>query len=143
MWATDNVVQDGGPVPYSKRVLATLLNADFNAALVDQPILLPSTLNYFQLTDIIVAAPSTSLTLAAGGFYPQINQGGSPIVATAQTYSALTTSLLLMKPTITAYGQAQYFSRVQLANWALYFNLTTAQGTAANANIYVVGVELG
>lgn len=136
-------MQDGGAVPYSQRVLATLLNASFNAALVDQPILLPATLNYFQLTGILIAGASESLTAAAGGFYPQANQAGSPIVAAAQTYSALTSSLLLMNATLTAYGQAQYFSRAQITNWAIYFNLTTAQGSAATANIYLLGIELG
>lgn len=142
-WLTDGVIADAGPNPYSQRVLASLLNADFNNANNDQPILLPSLLNAFQLTGIIVANASVSLSVAVGGFYPQVSQGGSAIVAAGQTYSALTSSALLLNATLTAYAQAQYFTRTQLTNWAIYLNLTTPQGSVATANVYLLGVQLG
>jgi hypothetical protein len=47
-----------------------------------------------------------------------------------------------MNATITAYGQAQYFTRSQLTDWAIYFALTTGQGAACLANIYILGIEL-
>jgi hypothetical protein len=118
-----------------------LLNANFNIT-SDQPILLPTTLQAFQLTGIVVAAPSLSLSTAAGGFYPQAAKAGSPIVVAGQVYTALTSSSLLMNATLTAYAQAQYFTRTQLANWAVYFALTTAQGVNCIANIYLLGIEL-
>jgi hypothetical protein len=142
IWITDGVIADGGPIPYSSKVLASLIGADFNNANNDQPILLPSLLNAFQLTGIIVANASVSLSVAVGGFYPQVSQGGSAIVSAGQTYSALTSSALLLNATLTAYAQAQYFTRTQLANWAIYLNLTTPQGSVATANVYLLGVQL-
>jgi hypothetical protein len=141
-WVSDNVIGDNGANPYSQRVLATLLSANFNTT-TDQPIVLPPALNYFQLTGIIVAGASLSLTTAIGGFYPQAAQAGSALVNGSQTYSALTTSLLLTSLTLTAYAQAQRFSRNQLPDWAIYFSLTTPQGVEAFADIYLLGIELG
>lgn len=141
-WLAPGVLGDAGANPYSQRVLASLTQADFNDT-GDQPIVLPSSLNFFQLTGIVLAGASTSLTTAVGGFYPAATKGGSAIVSAAQTYSALTTSSLLMNATLTAYAQAQYFSRNQLADWALYFSLTTPQGAAAVASIFLLGIELG
>lgn len=140
-WIANGVLGDAGANPYSQRVLGSLLNADFNST-SDQAIELPSSLQAFQLTGIIVSAASISLTLAAGGFYPLASKGGSPIVAAAQSYSSLTMALLLMNPTLTAYAQANMFTRSQLEDWAIYFSLTTAQGVAATGNIYLLGIEL-
>lgn len=140
-WVTDGVVGDYGPSPYSQRVLASFLGADFNAT-SDQPILLPSSLNAFQLTGILVTNASTSLTTVAGGFYPQAGKAGSAIVANSQVYSTLTASTLLLNATLTAYANAQRFSRTQLPDWAIYLSLTTPQGGAATADVYVIGIEL-
>ena len=140
-WVTDGVIADAGANPYSQRVLATLLNANFNDT-GDQPILLPTTLQAFQLTGILVTNASLSLTTAAGGFYPAASKGGTPLVANTQVYSALTTSLLLMNPTLTSYAQTNRFSRTQLADWAIYFALTIAQGADCTADIYLLGNEL-
>ena len=140
-WITDGVIGDAGANPYSQRVLATLLNADFNNT-GDQAIALPSALLAFQLTGILVANASISLTTAVGGFYPLASKTGSPIVAAAQAYSTLTAATLLMNTTLTAYAQAQNFSRTQLEDWAIYLSLTTAQGVAATADVYLLGIEL-
>lgn len=141
-WVTDGVVQDAGPNPFSQRVLATLLSANFNDT-GDQPIALPDTLICFQLTGIIVARPTGSLTLAAGGFYTEASKGGTPIVAAAQTYAALNANTKLMQPTLTAYAASQAFTRAQLPDWAVYLSLTTAQGSDYTADVYLLGVELG
>ena len=140
-WVTDSVIADNGPNPYAQRVLASFLGADFNDT-GDQPIILPATLNAFQLTGVLITNASASLTTAVGGFYPQALKAGTPIVAAGQVYTALTTSLLLMNATIAAYGLAQRFSRTQLPDWAVYFSLTTPQGAAATADIYLLGIEL-
>ena len=140
-WITDGVIGDAGPNPYSQRVLASLLDANFNTT-ADQPILLPTTLQGFQLTGIIVGNASVNMTAAAGGFYPQKAKAGSAIVAAGQVYSALTVSTLLLNATLTAYANAQLFSRVQLLDWAIYLALTTPQGVAATANVYLLGIEL-
>lgn len=142
VWSTNGVIEDGGANPYSQRVLGTLLNADFNIT-TDQIIELPTALQRFQLTGILIANPSGSLSGAAGGFYPQAAKAGTAIVSAAQTYTALTGQNLLMNATLSSYGQAQMFSRVQLADWYIYFSLTTALGTDRTADLYVIGIELG
>lgn len=141
-WVADGVVRDAGSNPYSQRVLTTLLNANFNDT-GDQPIALPGGLVCFQLTGIIVARPTGSLTLAAGGFYTEASKGGTPIVAATQIYTALTANTKLMQPTLTAYVASQAFTRAQLPDWAVYFSLTTPQGIDYAADIYLLGVELG
>lgn len=141
-WTTDGVLQDGGANPYSQRVLASLPQADFNTS-TDQALLLPTTLSAFQLTGILIANASVPLTVAVGGFYPAISKAGSPLVANTQIYSFLTASTLLLNATLTAYAQQQYFTRAQLADWAIYLSLTAAQGAGATAGVYIIGIELG
>lgn len=141
-WVTDGVVADNGPNPYSQRVLASFLGADFNTT-TDTPILLPTTLQAFQLTGILVTNASVSLTAAQGGFYPQAFKAGMAVVANTQAYSFLTDSQLLLNATLTSYAQQQRFSRTQFIDWAIYLSLTTAQGIAATADIYILGIELG
>ncbi len=140
-WATDGVIADNGPNAYSERVLASFLSADFNSTF-DQPLPLPTSLSAFQLTGIVITNASISLTTAVGGFYPQASKGGTAIVAAGQVYSTLTTSLLLLNATLSSYAQAQRFSRTQLPDWAIYLALTTPQGAAATADVYIKGVEL-
>lgn len=141
-WVSNGVIGDAGANPYSQRVLASFLNADFNST-GDQPIVLPSTLQAFQLTGILITNATVSLSVAVGGFYPEASQGGTPIVAASQVYTTLTASTLLMNATLSAYAQAQRFSRTQLVDWSVYFSLTTPQGSVAYADIYLLGIELG
>jgi hypothetical protein len=90
----------------------------------------------FLITSIRVNNASISLTTAAGGFYTAASKGGVTAVAAAQAYSALTGSTLGMEATIAAAGMAT------LTTGALFLSLTTAQGSAATADIYVLGVPL-
>jgi len=142
-WATDGVIQDGGPIPTN--VLASLRGANFNIT-GDQPILIPATVSAFSIAKIIITNASVNLTTAVGGFYPQSAQGGTPIVAASQTYTALTTINGLMLATLAAYGSSTRFSSNILGSiggqLALYFNLTTAQGVSAVADIFVIGDNL-
>lgn len=140
-WVTDSVIADAGPNPYAQRVLASSLGVDFNTT-ADQPIVLPQTLNAFQLTGVLITNASISLTTSVGGFYPQASKGGTPIVAASQIYTALTTQYLLLNATLSSYGSQQRFSRFQIPTWGIYFSLTTAQGIAATADIYIMGIEL-
>ena len=141
-WDTSGIIGDGGAKAYYNQVLGSLSQADFNST-ADQAIALPSTLNYFQLTSIIVAGASLSLDTAAGGFYPAASKAGSALVASSQAYSSLTGSTLLLACTLTSAAQTAYYSRSQLADWAIYFSLTTAQGATATASIFVTGIPLG
>ena len=140
-WATDGVLSDGGAGPYYQQSLAQILQASFNTT-VDQPLLLPPSLNAFWLTGIVVTNAPTSLTVAAGGFYPQAGKAGSPLVAAGQVYAGLTGVTLLMQPALTTYASTHRMSRLILPNWAIYLSLTTPQGIAATADVYVLGVPL-
>lgn len=91
----------------------------------------------FAVTSILVTNASTSLTTAAGGVYSAASKGGTAIVAAAQTYSALTTATSLLSLTIAAAGSASTFA---VSN--LFLNLTSGQGSAATADIYVFGIPL-
>lgn len=140
-WVTDNVIQDAGVIPAAQRVLATFINADFNST-GDQPIIIPAAITAFQLTAILVTNATISLTTAAGGFYTAASQGGTPIVAAGQVYTALTNPNLLATLTRTAFAQSARFSNNNLTGNTIYFSLTTPQGVAANADIYLIGIDL-
>jgi len=142
-WVTDDIVQDGGPqIGPSETVLARLLSANFNTT-SDQQIAIPSTVNKFNLTRIIVTNASLSLTTAVGGFYSQPGKAGSAIVAAGQAYAALTTAVGLLNPTLTVSANTTAFTPANLTAFSVYFALTTAQGVAAVADIFLVGIILG
>ncbi len=145
IWTADGIIQDGGPFPSGQRVIASLRGANFNTT-NDQPIIIPQRFVAFQISSIIVTNATISLTTAAGGFYPAASKGGTPIVSAAQTYSALTTTASLMTATLASFGANTRFSAANLASLngllALYFSLTTGQGAAATADIYISGQDL-
>jgi hypothetical protein len=116
------------------RVVGTLRGANFNST-ADQAI--PIAVSVYQVTGISVTNCSASLTLAVGGFYPTTAKGGTPVVAATQLYSALTSATVLLSSTIAASPLVTRFT----AN-PLYLSLTTAQGSPATCDIYVIGVDL-
>ncbi len=140
-WATDNVVQDWGAAPAAERVLASLTGADFNST-SDQPLVLRARVTAFMLTRIIITNASISLTTAAGGFYPQASKAGTALVAAGQVYSSLTTANKLLQATLEAAVATTRYAVAELPDWAIYLSLTTAQGAAATADVYVCGIDL-
>jgi hypothetical protein len=122
--------------PTGSKMLGVLRGANFNST-GDQPIAinLPSGTSKYALSKFIVTNVSTSLTLAAGGFYTAAAKGGTAVVAAAQVYSALTGAAKVLNPTI-----AVTDTRTETT---LYLSLTTAQGGAATADIYIIGDVLG
>ena len=146
-WTTDGIIQDGGPIAAAQKVLGRALNSNFNTTF-DQPILINPAITAFQLTGIIVTNASISLTTVQGGFYTAASKGGSVIVLSTQAYSALTNKNLLMQPTLTAFAQAARFSSTNLGTFStsgsltIYLSLTTTQGAAATADVYLVGMDL-
>lgn len=123
-----------GPANASQRVLGTLRAANFNTT-ADQAIAINAVA--FSITSVIVTNCSASMTLAAGGFYPTTSKGGTPIVAAAQLYSALTGAAILLNPTVAV---TPLVTRYTISN--VYLSLTTAQGGAATCDVYIVGVDL-
>lgn len=140
-WVTDGVLKDGGAPPAAQRVLAFYQGADFNDT-GDQAIPIPAAITAFQLTGIVITNASLSLTTAVGGFYPQASKSGTPIVAATQAYSTLTTGQKLLNATLASFGSTTRFSAVNLPDAAIYFALTTPQGVAATADIYLIGIDL-
>ncbi len=112
------------------RVLGKLLGANFNVT-TDQTVALGY--GHAIVTDIVVTNVSTSLTLAAGGFYTGAAKGGTVIVAATQVYAALTAAGLALKAVMAA--------PVRITSAQIFFSLTTAQGGPATGDIYVLGIE--
>lgn len=122
------------PIMSSQRVIGQLRGANFNST-ADQAIAINAAT--YSITSVIVTNCSASLTLAAGGIYPAASKAGTPIVAAAQLYSALTGTSVLLNPTVAATPLVTRYT----AN-PLYLSLTTAQGGAATCDLYIVGVDL-
>lgn len=140
-WITTGVLGDGGALPTAQQVLGKLLSADFNDT-ADQLIAYRDGIQAFQLTGIVITNSNVSLTTAAGGFYPQAGKAGTPIVAATQVYSTLTAPTKLLQATLASYGSTTLFSIVNLPDAGIYFSLTTAQGSAGVADIYLIGMVL-
>ncbi len=89
----------------------------------------------FRVTKITVKNASTDLTTAVGGIYPAIDKGGTALVANSQAYSALSAANLALDLTIVATPGVTEYAATQ----GLWFALTTAQGSAATADLFVYG----
>lgn len=144
-WLADGVIGDGGPITPGQNVIASLRGANFNTT-NDQPIIIPQRFVAFRLNSIIVTNATVSLTTAAGGLYPAASKGGTPIVAAAQVYSALTTAASLMTATLASFGSNTRFSAGNLGAinglLAIWLSLTAGQGVAATADVYLIGTDL-
>lgn len=116
------------------QLIGVIKGADFNST-ADQTFYTKS--SSFIIRRITVTNASTSLTTAVGGIYGQANKAGSAVVANTQVYSALTTAIKYVDLTLTAGVGSNIAS-----NRTLYFSLTTPQGSAATADIYVFGDSL-
>jgi hypothetical protein len=116
------------------KLLGQLRSANLNVT-TDQAIAVIEAATYI-VDKIIITNVSTSLAggLAAGGFYTAASKGGTPIVAAGQVYSALTGATVFLLPTIAAGGT--------FTAQTIYFSLTTANGSAATADIYIEGFAL-
>ena len=121
--------------PQNETLLFWLSAANFNST-ADQA--LTPMLNFasYLVTRIRIVDASISLTTAAGGFYTGASKGGVTVVAAGQTYSALTGPTLGMDATISAAGMDRLVASI------MYLSLTTAQGSAATAGVYVIGIPL-
>jgi hypothetical protein len=89
----------------------------------------------FSVSNVIFTNASTSLTTAAAGVFTAPSAGGTAIVANA-ALSALTSSSVVSQRTVAA-------TAAQTGNvTSLYFNVGTAQGAAATADVFVYGYDL-
>jgi len=120
------------------KVLGRLIGANMNITTDQAIVLTPSCI----VTDVIVTNASISLTTAAGGVYTAISKGGTAIIAAAQAYSALTAAGIAIKLSSTP-SWALITTGTAATPLSIYFSLTTGQGGAATADIYVLGIDLG
>ncbi len=119
------------------RLIGKLIGANMNVT-TDQAITIRDLTDYpsdsYIVEYIVITNASISLTTAAGGFYTAASKGGSAIVAAAQAYSALTGATKFIKATLAGTALTDV-----LTGATLYLSLTTGQGAAATADVYVFG----
>lgn len=121
-------------VPVVGDLIGHKLSANMNVT-TDQAITMMDGGTKFRVTKITVLNASIDLTTAAGGVYTAASKGGSALVAAGQAYTALSNTAYAVDLTIAATPG----KTVWAAGQALYLSLTTAQGAAATADIYVYG----
>lgn len=116
-------------------LLGKLIGANMNAT-TDQPFVMSmGGTGKFRVTKITANNASTSLTTAVGGVYSAASKGGDAIVANSQVFSALTGATLAVDLTIaTTPGKTLYAGTIIPT-----LSLTTAQGGAATADLYLYG----
>lgn len=92
--------------------------------------------SHYRISAIYCTNASTSLTTAAGGVYNAISKpsGANILVAAAQAYSTLTASTSGFNLTLNAAGNGLQ------AGITPVFSLTTGQGSAATADLYIFGM---
>src|SRR3954468_7933019 len=109
-----------------------LRGANLNTT-ADQPITLTGTNPNYRVTAVYVANPSAAVTTAAGGFYTAAAKAGLAVVAAGQVYSGLTS----VGPNTAGSLISLTVVNGNLTANPLYFSLTTAEGTARTADVYV------
>ena len=124
------------PNQFGGILLGTLIAANFNST-SDQQITIFSNPSKYIIRRIVVTNASTSLTTAAGGIYTATSKGGTAVVAAAQAYTTLTGATLFLDLTLNTSGSANITVKSSIPN--LYLSLTTAQGAAATADVYIYG----
>ena len=122
-------------VDTSPLLIGVLKGANLNVT-TDQAIAIASASKY-QITQITVTNSSGTPSLAAGGFYTATSKGGINIVAATQVYSGLTAVTKFMNVALLAVLTTDIRSES-----TIYFSLTTAQGAAMTADIYIFGNPL-
>lgn len=117
------------------QVLFTLINANMNV-ITDQAFTKVWDFDNYLITDIIVNDASVSLTAADGGIYQEASKAGNALVAAAQVYTALdTVATKGLSLTLTAFAKA-------ILTATPILSLTGAQGGAATADFYIIGIPL-
>lgn len=119
-----------------QEVLCSIRTANMNTT-ADQACVIPAVITAWAPTAIWCTNASTSLTTAAGGWYPAVSKGGTPLVAAIQVYTALSAGTIILPLTLAA-----NIATTRYTISTVYLALTTGQGSAATADCYVIGVDL-
>lgn len=115
-------------------VLGALIAANFNVT-TDQSITINST--RYVVRRILFTNASVNLTAAAGGIYTAASKGGTALVPAAQVYTALTATSKWIDATLDASAGTDSFTAA-----TLFLSLSTGQGSAATADVYIIGDSL-
>lgn len=130
-----NIDMASGPLP-RYGLLASFIGANFNST-ADQAMVIQTGVTRYIIRRIVVDNASINLTAAAGGIYTQAAKAGTAIVAAAQVYTALTASAKFLDLTLAAVIGTDI-----LIATTIYLSLTTGQGAAAVASVWVFGENL-
>lgn len=101
----------------------------------DQPITMKS--DRYVVLRVTLANPSANPTLAVGGIYSAPSKGGTALVPATQVYTGLSAANRF----ITTGLNAVLSTTVATAS-TLYFSLTTAQGSACSADLFIYGDDV-
>ena len=112
-------------------LLGELIGANMNST-SDQQIVIFSAPAKYIIRRIVATNASISLTTAVGGIYTAVSKGGTAVVANSQAYSTLSAGTKFLDLTLAS--NTDYRTAT-----SLYLSLTTPQGAAATADIFVYG----
>ena len=130
-----NKVGNQLPDRFGQILLGQLIGANMNST-GDQQIVIFSAPAKYIIRRIVATNASISLSTAVGGIYPAVSKGGTAIVANSQVYSGLSASGKFVDLTVASgYTSGGDVLTVK----SIYLSLTTPQGAAATADIYVYG----
>ena len=118
--------------PPPQNLLGYLLQANFNAT-TDQIIPITTKWKYRPTKILVTNTTVPGMNTAVGGVYTGAGKTGTVLVANTQVYTGLTNSATALELTLNAP------TAVLPVNTQMIFSLTTAQGLAALADIYVFG----
>jgi len=110
-------------------------SCDFNVT-TDNTLVKQANFTTFAILQVRGMNASISLTTAVGGIYTAATKGGIAVVSSGTAWSTLT------GPTIGANFTIASAGLDELTADALYLSLTTPQGAAATADVFVFGWPL-
>jgi hypothetical protein len=120
----------------ASRVLCSIRAANMNST-ADQACAIPAAVTVWTPLSVLATNCTGSLALAVGGFYPSASKGGTALVAATQVYSSLSSASVTLIATLAA-----TIANTRYTINSAFLSLTTAAGSAATCDIYLIGTDL-
>lgn len=136
-----NLISGPAPVTYPFVLGGVLKAANMNST-SDQAIVINSPTPTYRINSVFFANASTSMTMAAGGVYTAAAKGGTVIIPATTVYTTLTAAAQNNAGSAFAAGLNATNTNTSYNVGSLFLSLTTAQGAAATADVYVYIVPL-
>lgn len=132
------IAQMQADLKFGLSILGKLTAANFNTT-ADQEIAisLPTGFTKYRVNAIFAYSPSTSMTTAVGGVYTAASKGGFALVAASQAWSTLTNNTPSTAGSLLTATLSDFTHYLNASS--LFFSLSTPQGSAATADIVVIG----